>query len=400
MAAEGQKPESEQVIAAPAAIIETAPADVPERRSAIARKAGSLRYAVAFVAATLAGLFATSVANKAYAPEMYATGGMLPAANAHAKGLNYAVFDLNLNIRALRDAQLARMTKTPDIIIIGASHWQESHKELLKGRDIFNAHIHRDYWEDLLGMVELLVKHDKLPHKLIFSIRDKQFTPVDARKDYLWEPGIPAYRAMAKRLGLEPESYLKTAPYDRARALISLPMLFENVTRWHNALEHPHATDETHFQSLDVLLPDGSILWSQDHKNIFTPERARREANKFAEAAINDPPKIDAKGVAAFGKVLDFLQQKGVKVYFVQPPFNPVFYDRVQDTDYMKGLNRLDDLTRRIAAERGIPVFGSFNPHEVGCTADEYIDAEHSNPKCLQHVWDQFIALEAREGQH
>ncbi|MBL8789584.1 MAG: hypothetical protein JNM45_03745 [Rhizobiales bacterium] len=363
------------------------------------RRVGSRRYALAFVAATLVGLFATSVANKAYAPEMYATGGMIPAANAHAKGLNYAVFDLNLNIRALRDAQLARMTKTPDIIIIGASHWQESHKELLKGRDIFNAHIHRDYWEDLLGMVELLVKHDKLPRKLIFSLRDKQFTPVDDRKDWLWEPGIPAYRAMARRLGLEPESYLKTAPYDRARALISLPMLFENVTRWHNAAEHPMATDQTHFQSLDVLLPDGSILWSEDHKNIFTQERARRESNAFAQAAISDPPRIDAKGVAAFGKVLDFLKGHGVKVYFVQPPFNPVFYDRVQGTPYMDGLNRLDDLTRRIAAERGIPVFGSFNPHRLGCTADQYIDAEHANPKCLQHVWDEFIALEAAEGK-
>jgi hypothetical protein len=377
---------------------EILPSMPAESAPAAPRKVGSRRYAFAFVAATLAGLFATSVANKAYAPEMYATGGMVPAAKAHAEGRNYAVFDLNLNIRALRDAQLARMASTPDIIIIGASHWQESHKGLLKGRDIYNAHIHRDYWEDLLGMVELLVKHDKLPPKLIFSIRDKQFTPVDARKDYLWEPGIPAYRSMAKRLGIEPESYLKTAPYDRARALISLPMLFENVTRWHNAAEHPKATDKSHFQGLDVLLPDGSIHWSQMHMDIFTPERARRESIAFADASISDPPQIDSKGVAAFGKVLDFLKRKNVKVYFVQPPFNPVFYDRVQDTPYMTGLKRLDDLTRRIAAERGIPVFGSFNPHEVGCTADQYIDAEHANPVCLQNVWDQFIALEAREG--
>ena len=31
------------------------------------------------------------------------------------------------------------------------------------------------------------------------------------RKDFLWEPGIPAYRAMAKRLGIKPQNCLEDA---------------------------------------------------------------------------------------------------------------------------------------------------------------------------------------------
>lgn len=126
--------------------------------------------------------------NRSYAPEMYGLGGMAPAAEAHATGKNYAVFDLNLNIRALRDEQLKRMTKTPEVVLLGASHWQEAHKNLLPGYDMFNAHIHRDYWEDPLGMVELLERHNRLPKKLIISVRDNQFTPVELRKDFLWSP--------------------------------------------------------------------------------------------------------------------------------------------------------------------------------------------------------------------
>ncbi len=363
-----------------------------------AKKSGSRRYAIAFLLATAVGIGTIWFANQSYAPEMYGSGGMAPAAEAHAKNQNYAVFDLNLNIRALREEQLRRMTKTPEVILLGASHWQEAHKGLLKGKDFFNAHIHRDYWEDPLGMVELLLRYNRLPKKLIISIRDNQFTPVENRKDFLWEPGIPAYREMSKRLGLETESYFKTLPYDRGRALISLPMLFENFTRWHNASEYPGATDEKHFETLDALLPDGSIVWSNRKMHLFTAERTMAESIAFANKRRNDPPKVDPKGVEAFEALLKFLKQKGVSVYLVNPPYNPTYYDRLQGTPYGDGLKRIQTLIQKIATDHKLPLFGSFNPHELGCTSDMYIDAEHANDKCLQKIFDQYIALDAKAG--
>jgi hypothetical protein len=332
--------------------------------------------------------------NQTYAPEMYGQKGMVPAAEAHAAGKNYAVFDLNLNIRALRNEQLARLTKTPELIILGASHWQEAHKDQLRGIDFYNAHIHRDYWEDPLGMVELLVSHNKLPKKLIISIRDKQFTPVDARKDWLWEPGVPAYRAMTQRLGIETESYWKTAPYHRLQAMISLPMLFENFTRWYNATEHPGPTTASRLETMDMVLPDGSILWSNKKMHIFTAERTTTEVNNFAKVALSSPPVIDPKGVAAFESLFSYLKSQGVQVYLTNPPFNPQFYDQIDGTPYAEGLAKIEALTQKFSAEYGFPIFGSFNPHKMGCTSDMYIDAEHSNPKCLQKVFDQFLALD------
>ena len=254
----------------------------------------TLRHTVAFVTAVAIGFAGLVYGNKTYGPEMYADGGLNAAADAHAKGLNYEVFDLNLNVRALRDAQLARMTKAPEVIIIGASHWQEADKGLLNGMDFYNAHIHRDYWEDLPGMVELLVRHDRLPKKLIVAIRDLQFTPAENRKDWLWEPGIPAYRAFTQRIGIDTESWWKTAPWHRLQALISLPMFFENFTRWQQALVRPGATSANRSETMDMLMPDGSILWSKyklDH--LFTPERRKNEVKNFADSVLNKPLVID-----------------------------------------------------------------------------------------------------------
>jgi hypothetical protein len=363
-----------------------------------ARPTVAKRYAIAFLFATLAGMVAIWFGNQAYAPEMYGDGGMAPAAEAHANHKNYAVFDLNLNIRALREEQLKRMTKTPDIILLGASHWQEGNKSLVKGQDLFNSHIHRDYWEDPLGMVELLVKYDRLPKKLIISIRDNQFKPVELRKDFLWEPGIPAYRVMSEKLGLETESYIKTLPYDRAKAMLSLPMLFENFTRWYNATEHPGPSAGSHFETLDTLLPDGSITWSNKKMRLFTAERTKAESLAFAEKRENDPPVVDPQGVKAFNVLLDFLKEKGVTVYLVNPPFNPIFYDRVQGTPYAAGLSRFETLVQKIATDHHLPLFGSFNPHKLGCTSAMYIDAEHSNMQCLQKIFDQFAVIDGQKG--
>lgn len=353
-----------------------------------------LRYGIAFFLTFIASMSAIWYGNQSYAPEMYGQGGMMPAAEAHAAGKSYAVFDLNLNIRALRDEQLARLPKTPELIILGASHWQEAHKDQLRGMDFYNAHIHRDYWEDPLGMVQLLVSHNRLPKKLIISIRDKQFTPVEARKDWLWEPGIPAYRAMTQRLGIETESYWKTAPYHRLQALISLPMFFENFTRWYNAPQHPGPTTAHRLETMDMVLPDGSIMWSNKKMHIFTAERTTTEVNNFAKVALSSPPLIDPKGVAAFESLFSYLKSQGVQVYLTNPPFNPQFYDQIDGTPYAEGLAKIEALTQKFSTEYGFPIFGSFNPHKMGCTAEMYIDAEHSNPECLQRVFDQFLALD------
>lgn len=347
---------------------------------------------------TLLGVGVVWNGNKAYGPEMYADTGMVKAAEAFSNGRNYAVFDLNLNIRALRDAQVARFTETPDLVLLGASHWQEAHASLVPHVKMYNAHIHRDYWEDPLGMVDIFVRHGRLPKKMIISIRDNQFVPVASRKDYLWEPGIAAYRAMADRLGLEKQPLTDTLPYQRVKQLFSISMLRDNFTRWQKAEEKPHATTGTHFKALDVLLPDGSITWSDEHMKVFTPERTKAESVSFAAAKSGKAPEIDPRGVEAFDRLLTFLKKQGVTVYLAHPPFNPQFYDQVQGTPYMAGLKAIEQLTEKFASDHGLKIIGGFNPHKLGCTAAMFIDAEHSDGRCLKSVFDQFSVYDRAAG--
>ena len=351
------------------------------------------RFLLLLLALTMAGLGAIAGLNKLFAPEMYLGHGTVPIANALAAHNYYAVFDLNFNIRELRDAHIARLPRAPDVMVLGASHWQEAHDDLIPGATFYNAHVHRDYYDDMLAMAEVLVRHDKLPPTLILSIRDNLFTPVADRRDHLWLPGTPHYRAMAKRLGIETHSHWATLPVPRWREQISVPMMLGNLHRWFDADERPHETGYRYFKSLDTLVPGGSIVWSREHRSLFSRERTQQLALAFADKNRNAPPRIDPAGVAAMDKLLAFLGAKGVRVVLAQPPFNPDFYDRVQDTPYMAGLRRVDGETRRLAERHHLEIIGSFDPAEVGCTADMYIDAEHSNPQCLGRVLAQIAPL-------
>ncbi len=351
------------------------------------------QYALMTLLLLTAGMAGVWKANVAFAPEMYDDQGMVPVAAAHAEGKNYAVFDLNLNIRRWKEELVARFASTPDVVILGASHWQEAHAGLVKSERMFNGHVHRDYWEDLLGVVEVYARNNRMPKRMIIAIRDYQFKPLEDRTDYLWEPGIPNYRKMADRLGLPKEDAWKTYPWQRMKERLSLTMLFNNVTRWFNASEYPHATAEKHFEHLDILLPDGSILWSGDHRAIFTQERAKREALKLADYDRQHPPKIDKKGVEAFDALLGYLKKQGVQVVLVHPPFNPIFYDAVKGSPYIAALDHVRGVAKDMAAKYGLHIIGDFDPAKVGCTPGQYIDAEHSNPACLQNIFNEYETL-------
>jgi hypothetical protein len=371
----------------------------PESALAAHARPGRHSFGVYFAVSAIAALLGIGTvyhANQQYAGEMYGNSPMATAAQAFSEGKNYATFDLNMNIRQLRDQHLMRMKKTPDVILFGASHWQEADETLVTNQDMYNAHIHRDYWEDLFAMFNLLERNGKVPKKLIISLRDNQFMGIEDRRDYLWEPGIPYWREQATKMGIPTEPFFKSYAWQRLRERLSLSLLFNNLARWYNASEHPHVTEKEKFDALDVLLPGGSIRWSRQHDAYFTQERSKEESLTFAEFKKKNPPLVEKRGVKNFEKLVQYIQSKGVKVYFAHPPFNPIYWDAVQNTKYSATLTKFENMVKDIAQRHNIEIVGSFNPYKVGCKAEQYIDAEHSNPTCLANIFNQWMALDAK----
>jgi hypothetical protein len=345
--------------------------------------------------AALAALLMSGIAaaNYVLAPLSYSTAAQAQAAAILAGGSNYAVFDLNLDMRGLRRQHIARLDATPEVVILGASHWQEAHEGLLPGRRFYNAHVHRDYYEDLLAVVEMLLRHDRLPKTLIMSIRDMTFAPVAGRTDTLWLTALPDYRAMATRLRLASHAWFETWPARRWLNLLSLHAMWDHALRWLTADSWPGPVRARALPTMDVLRADGSIGWSHAHRAQFTSKRARTEVQTAVAARQDQAPAIDPTAVTAVDRLLALLSERGVRVVLIHPPFHPDFYDQIKRSAYAAGLQQVEAITGRLAKAHGATAVGSFDPAVAGCTATMFIDAEHSGPACLRRVLAQVAGL-------
>jgi len=311
-----------------------------------------------------------------------------------ASGQSYLTYDLNIETRGLKHSLIEGLPQVPELAVLGASHWQEAPASLAGDVRMFNAHVHRDYFEDILGVTNMFVRVGKLPKKMIITIRDNQFKPFHKRTDWLWVPIMKDYQEMATRLNLPVMEYYPNGMTPQVRQKLSLPLLKANVERYLEAPIAPGATDLRIHPTLDTLHSDGSITWSTLHHQAFTPERARAEALAHAYAQRPNAPGIDPVGRQSVDATLAFLKEQGVQVYLAHPPFSPIYWDAVQGSPYMDGIDDIRQMTLDWSKKYDMPVIGGFDPAKTGCTADMYIDGEHSNSVCLGKIITQFLELD------
>ncbi|HSA80023.1 MAG TPA: hypothetical protein VLE23_04315 [Geminicoccaceae bacterium] len=365
----------------------------PTERSGMRPEGQAYRYLLVAFAATLLLMVPLATLGYLAAPQLYSASFLAQVGKEFGAGYNFAFFDLNIDMRELRRQHIRHLETRPEVVVLGASHWQEAHSGLVPHRRFYNAHVHRDYYEDLLAVVEMLIRHRRLPDTLLLSIRDMTFAPLDVRSDTLWLTALPDYRAMAARLDIPSHSRLETGELARWLGLLSLPTTWSNVVRWATADALPGATREPSAASLDVVNVDGSVYWSRQHRAQFTPERTLREVQHALQERRSRPPVIDRAAVDAVDRLLGLLSQRGVRIVLAHPPFNPDFYGGIEGTPYGEGLQRVEALTERLARKHGAIVVGSFDPAEVGCGRTMYIDSEHSSPECLRLVLNQIPDL-------
>ena len=131
-------------------------------------------------------------------------------------------------------------------------------------------------------------------------------------------------------------------------------------------------------QSIDKLL--------LDHK----PSLVVWQTGTYDAVRGTDPEEFRA----SVSDGVEKLHEGGADVVLVNMQYSPRTESIVAISAYADGLKKIEAITRKLAADHGLKVIGGFDPRKVGCDASEYIDAEHSNAQCLQHIFDEFAALD------
>lgn len=345
-----------------------------------------------FVAVALLALLAVAGANYLLNPVIYSSSHLRSIASRLNSGGNYAIHSPNINWRALRREHIRIMTTTPDVLLAGGSDWQEASADLAPGRSFYNAHVHADFIEDSFAITYLLEDSGRMPETLILGIGHLAFQPLDRRVYTDWLEWVPEYRAMADKLQIEPHSRLETLRTEHWQALFSLRELKQGLERQRRRSGRAGPTDLNETDSLDIIAADGSLIWSRASKARFTPAYARDLSMRMLSKlpAVDDQePQVDPALVEATDRLIAHLKASGVDVVLVLAPFNPDYYDAARRLPFGRTLDEVESIARRLGEKHGVAVAGSLDPHEAGCTADQFNDSHHPKHACLQQVFRQ-----------
>jgi hypothetical protein len=372
------------VVADQSSVMETA--GTPLERST----GSSVRYLMALIGVIAVVFVGTGLANYLLNPLDYSQQYTHQVALDLAAGKNFANYDPNINMRALRAEEIRTMTAAPDVVVLGGSRWQEARGNLLTGnRTFFNAHVHNDYAEDALALVQLLDEAGRMPRTLILSERFSTFAPLSQRDSQEWIAWAPEYRRMAQRLGVPQDPALQTLPTAQVSGLFSVPALFDRVREL--AVKHhaPQATTATQMDDLDIFAADGSLHWSRQNIAAYSAGFLKNNIRSQLALLENTSPIVDPGMVATMTKLIGFLQSRGVQVVMALTPYQPEFYAAVQGHPYARSLHQIEAVAEGWSRQLGVPLVGSYDATKVGCRPDQFRDILHPTAECLDHVMSQ-----------
>jgi len=349
-------------------------------------------YGALFAGILVLAMATTALGNFVLNPLTYSRAQQVAAADALAAGHNIAIADSNIDWRALRRENIARLGETPDIVIFGGSRWQEASSDVAPGQKLYNAFVSNDHFEDMMAITELLYANHRLPKTLVLSVRFSTFEYLDRRGAWWWKTFAPEYRAMAKRLGVTPHPWYDTIAAGKWAHLLSLDALLGKLEQYRDRQTLWRVTDALSDGTLDVVGSDGALRFSEARLATETADYARRNATTMAALHRTTRLKVDPALVVQLGDLIAFVKRQGVKIVFAQTPFHPVYFAAIQGTPYHEDLQRIEAELDRVATTAGAAVVGSFDAVKEGCAEADYRDFNHARMQCLRRIVAQALA--------
>ncbi|NUT93076.1 MAG: hypothetical protein HOY78_13730 [Saccharothrix sp.] len=341
-------------------------------------------------------VFATvGVANARLNPYVYDTDAIDEIGKGLAEGKNFANYDPNVDLRAFRAAQIRHFTETPDIVIFGGSRWQEARTESIPGgHTVFNAFVSNDQVEDMMAITQLLDAAGRLPKTMVFSLRFVSLQPVAARGTYDWKQWEAHYVEMAEKIGVTPTPYPNRAPIQQWSGTFNLGALFGRVQQLDTAKGTPTLTTALSDDNLDIIASDGSLRWSKKSDAKFTKKYVDKVVDREILAVGPTQPGIDRGLVEVFGKLIDWLRAKDVRVVIAQTPYRPDYWQRIQSYPFAKTLHGLEAVATELAGKHGAIAENHFDPAPYPrCQDTDFVDHIHGRYQCLEDMFQQMPDL-------
>ncbi len=299
------------------------------------------------------------------------------AAGRHVEGLE----DSDYNDRNLLAARIKAMDEAPQVMVFGSSRVYTFDHTMFGTDSFYNAGLSEATIYDLLAVAGIAVKEDKLPQTAVIGVDAFLFNNSHDNEKWKELESYANYMSLTMQGKLSPELAhpYKDTGRDWKKAL-SLDYFRYNVTLLPAKKRFAVAYTDDWVTEGYLKHSDGSVSYQRELREVEAAdveEITRQAMEEHVVYRMTDYTEIDEHHFQRLSQLIDYLQAAGVEVILYLPPYSPVMYNYIESEAAFQITLTVEDNVKELALEKGIALYGSYDPAGCGLEMTDLYDVYH-----------------------
>ncbi|MDE6318728.1 MAG: hypothetical protein K2M22_03305 [Lachnospiraceae bacterium] len=297
------------------------------------------------------------------------------AAGRNVEGLE----ESDYNDRNLVAARLSSQEEPFQTMILGSSRVYTFDHTMFETDSFYNAGLSEATIYDLLAVAGILFQQDKLPETVVIGVDPFLFNRshdnekwkelqsyvdyMDSLLDAMRNPSLPSKdtgRDLPKTLSLDYFRYNVTLLPENKRFSVSYTEDWETD----GYLKHS----------------DGSVSYQRELREVRAEEveeMTRQAMEEHVVYRMTDYREIDFNHFVDLSALIEHMQEAGVEVILYLPPYSPMMYNYIESEEAFQITLEVEEELKKLAEERGIALYGSYDPAGCGLEMTDLYDVYH-----------------------
>ncbi|HEY4154130.1 MAG TPA: hypothetical protein VGM24_01845 [Puia sp.] len=288
----------------------------------------------------------------------------------------------NYNERLLQEQMVRRLSKTPDIIILGSSRIMEIGSDFFPGKKVLNCGVSHANVNDLVALTGLLDSLGRLPAELYINLDPDLISEKGTSE---WQSLSAYYDRFINRNSPAGTATEETGGSNEAHkiySLVSFAYFKESVNFLIKGSTKKYYDVGSDQPPLYGRFSDGSICYPASYTHPDTLKIASDALRIGSSQGLFQP---DSARMELLGSLIDFLNKKNVRIHFIMLPFHPAFYQGVNN--HQPGLfNKYEKYFRNLASQKRVSIKGDFDATALHIPGSSFYDMYHCSKAAIQSL--------------
>lgn len=324
------------------------------------------------------------------------------AANLLLSGQNI-VGMTNYDERTLQEQIIMGSEECPNTVIIGSSRVMTLSDDVVEGMGSYQNHgVSGAGIMDYMGILGMYLERGWMPKRVIIGV--DPWILNENNGDTRYQSIIQYSDKLKKVIETSETELLNKNWFDATVFGKKLQVITEimSLSYFQSSLDYmirnPEIIKSKTFEFYGTLEKDveGNIRYTDgsiEYDHTFR-DRSVQEADSNARMyvsgeiyQIENYKELSGESCLLLEKLIGYLQTEEIEVIFYLPPYHPFVYEYIKENKNYEMVLEAEKYFRRLAKEKGIDIYGSYNPELIDCTEENFFDGMHMRRRDMGRAW-------------